>query len=1165
MQTHWIKQHILVVIAALQFITPSFSYANKGTMITNFINGGKNALSFSGATYGKGAATKLVLSAIDDAGRVTGSLGFERASSQALYSLRPSNLSYEIKKATQNMLSKAELESAEAAERAWRAHARRSKATQAEKDAFIAEHKRNSSFRATMVNTVKRFPMEAFSFYLIIGAFQAMNLTFNYAENPLAMQQHNQAQADPVGQVGFFSFMMAAGASGYALQRMTTKKALMPYIPYMSMSIGMIASNIVHEIGHFPGLVKCLASLKIAKAACDEAYKHWTTQYNVVEKLHEWAPGLMSLVASTFIAGYLQTKGVPWVALQLGKSQILKAVALNVAISITPVGGFGRVTQVSFKFAGHLVKLAAFVGIDLYFTAPLFNVLYKNVRDGRHFDRLESQWVAHFLEQPFEAWSKTKGIRGQKTCKARNGKVLHSTFHENKDCVPELISLLEQTRKHFIKWNEFNLEKSLMAHQNWLSHVTNITLQYGQSQQFYANFVNSVYQNLYRNKYGFPQILARQLPLNGINPTNLGEHLQGKHVDDIGAVELQQLETIKAVLQASNWTQKVASYASNGFKKEPVNLYFLKESNPGVIANPEKIIESIFFEEIVRDLNLANKPLEEQLETDMVAIGKALDRMNLALTYWRYFSKPFVSLLKGLRVALGNPAPIWTPGLGYAILWGQHADRSAAIKATPFKVFNGPNSQAIYTPTFAENMMLQMVQGPSADENLIGGWFRNFGYPVSFKPPRIALDESVDLDIPHAAHAKVDGGARSTKIFFIPVTTTRDGVDKNFKNVFEYLIQGNISREIISGVSSNPALNTEASVKNNFASWWEKKVFPQYLGTWKRFETKYIPIMQDLLYSLTGEGAAWYDVLGLINSEGDRAFNAGTVSNRVGTALQQEVKLYLLLLGQMTKDLFRAQYNSAVPKMLLATKAGNPQSVPRFASVGETSVDPIYDMKQAFFENCQASKLHTHSHCFERAENFRLIYNTGLFRILGETNFLDFSTYARKVSPDVGAEITSAPMLRNLAFQENIMRVMGELLAMSKQVKIDGDKIVSSVKNKTINDKIMELNQILDHVLRFFIGTPEVASNPEVAGPPAPENSPLFQLNQYQVEVFKLTIASIKDAVANYGNYLQAVNAVSYKENHDEDGRNVEQDKCKLAVQQQGLRSPMKGVNSDCK
>ena len=74
--------------------------------------------------------------------------------------------------------------------------------------------------KTVMAQKLLRFPVETTGFFAALGATMTYELIFNYAQNPVAYEQLIQSQLDPVGQLGFYFFMVGNGIAAEPLMNM---------------------------------------------------------------------------------------------------------------------------------------------------------------------------------------------------------------------------------------------------------------------------------------------------------------------------------------------------------------------------------------------------------------------------------------------------------------------------------------------------------------------------------------------------------------------------------------------------------------------------------------------------------------------------------------------------------------------------------------------------------------------------------------------------------------------------------------------------------------------------------------------------------------------------------------------------------------------------------
>ncbi|GIL18197.1 MAG: hypothetical protein BroJett040_19480 [Oligoflexia bacterium] len=336
------------------------------------------------------------------------------------------------------------------------------------------------------ITQMKHFPIEAFSFFVALGALAAKDVIFNYSDNPAVVDQFLVSQKDPIGQVAFAAFMMANGYTAQPLMAVVESPRLRGFIPYLGMSVGMFASNIVHEIAHIASMKKCASDLqstdknaeKKSDQTCDEAFSVFSKEY-FSEKGHEFAPSLVSMLLSTYAAGKTD---------QLIRAGIIKAgqesaavrlrlVAVEMAFTFMPGGAFVR----GARWVGKLAQIGGFVYLDTLFHDPIVYAWKNAIQIGPELDSLRAEIL-------------------------------------NKSATPaEKEKHLTEFSKKMKDWRETNMTSVLRAHSNWSYFLTKISAQYSVAKTFYSDFISDIRVKLFENRSG-TSILDRQFPLFGIKP-----------------------------------------------------------------------------------------------------------------------------------------------------------------------------------------------------------------------------------------------------------------------------------------------------------------------------------------------------------------------------------------------------------------------------------------------------------------------------------------------------------------------------------------------------------------------------------------------------------------------------------------------------------------------
>lgn len=733
------------------------------------------------------------------------------------------------------------------------------------------------------------FPKESAGFYMALGAVMTFELMFNEAHNPMARQQLDQSQTDPLGQFAFYMFMVANGVAteplAAAMQNGKLHPKLGKFIPFFGMGVGSVASNIVHELGHSPNLWKCAKSLITGTgldASCDAAAKSWHDRGGASGIANEWAPGLLSLVGSVIISGYAQGKmgaaaqvirrytlnkiGFE-VSMKIGSAftlqQIVKVAGMEFAAFMIPGVGIARVVLKSLLFIGNLVL---FTYVEELIRRPIA-FMYKNAVDqGPAFLKLEQKMIADLRRLKKSNWepdAKLKPLTDDS-----------EDFDKN----------LNEFKKLMAAWRQTNMANVLEAHMNWEQKITALTVTYRGAYNFYKDYVGLVREKTmgeYKDWYAdgrATSILDRAFPLNGVRADGVKDpvlYMTGP--DD---VEEAQMDTIKKIITEEYATGKLFE------KYAPI-------INSGVLNSQLTKEEKTILHEMLVGLLTRNK----------VTVGNTIEqiicqiflRMNGTQKICKYptltNSSTLGMHLKVIYQALGEPKPVWTRGSGYVQAFNMIDDHRRlsenAVAMSAFPVDWRPFS----SPAFYESMLASMVFGPEAvNDKLVKD---DQGYQALFIPPRI------DNNYYPMARLKPATSNVLPRLWDVPVILERDQQsiwpDKNdpkkmYTNTYEYLQKVGIRQNVL---NQDP---------QSFENWWTKLVEPKFVDAWTDFEEKYQKIINDQISTV------W--------RTRDSIWNPSTVASGVAESMKQEYNLYLMVLGEILRDKIKANYGQIPPEML---------------------------------------------------------------------------------------------------------------------------------------------------------------------------------------------------------------------------------------------------------
>lgn len=368
---------------------------------------------------------------------------------------------------------------------------------------------------ALAAHEAMQFPAQSFGFFLAIGATVAEQVIFNYSQDPVGFEHFINGQLDPVGQFSFYTFMLANGASSQAMMSMLEKgkvnRRLAPFVPYLGMSLGMIASNITSEALHSDNFKACamdIATLKGFHAdACDKAAKAWNEGGGMTGLANQWAPGLISLVATTIATSAIQSGAM------MATSQIIKIAGIELATFFVP----GGIWVKSIRAVGFVAQLTLFTKVNNVID-PFFTKLYQNFSQSGDFNTLESSLVQNLSGVSAANW---------KSARLNNDLTQFATAMKT--------------------WRAMNLIDVSMAQSSWVENLNNFAGLYNSSKSFYTDVISEVVN---QKKYPtYSSALSRNFPLNGITPKGLSQDRMDALMNQPDDILQMQLATVKDVSQ----------------------------------------------------------------------------------------------------------------------------------------------------------------------------------------------------------------------------------------------------------------------------------------------------------------------------------------------------------------------------------------------------------------------------------------------------------------------------------------------------------------------------------------------------------------------------------------------------------------------------------------
>lgn len=542
----------------------------------------------------------------------------------------------------------------------------------------------------TLTSTGKRFPYESALFFMAIGSVVAFQLFTDYASNPVRMKQHVDHSLSPLGMFSFFSFMYANGMTTNTLSVWLKNPKFHAFIPYLGMSVGYFVQSTIASFAADPNVQQCAAGMLGVKkngeakadeeTSCEKAFN----SYVIKRKFAEMAPGLVSMMASTLIAGLIQ-KGVT--------SAVLKLTGVDIALWFVP-GGVG-IQTVRFVLMS-AVQMALFYYLDAGWLNRKITFAWKNVFDGISLDRLGDRVAGYMVRKKANGWKNELTAQSCTTKKRDHG------------CTEDFASAVKEFQQTMSEWRMMNLIDVYEAHQGWQEQLAGLNGLYNVTFNFYQDFVDEARNSKF--KIQNPQRLEFADHLAGVTAKNLSSSAANMFYLKPQFTQNMQKATAEEVGR-----NLLASLSSEDMKQRlllPYELDFLMKLGKA----------------------LAEGSIEQK--------GAAITEMNRklfpsAMTTTLSLGPDLREILTSVRSSLGAPTPYAEPGRGFVMAFEKYSESAPLLENVKTPTIAG----LFKTPHTTEYLVSQMICGPDATRNQ-AVIKTTAGYPSVFVPPRItnALD-----------------------------------------------------------------------------------------------------------------------------------------------------------------------------------------------------------------------------------------------------------------------------------------------------------------------------------------------------------------------------------------------------------------------------------------
>ncbi|MFN7904122.1 MAG: hypothetical protein ACK5P5_02970 [Pseudobdellovibrionaceae bacterium] len=854
-------------------------------------------------------------------------------------------------------------------------------------------HRRYERAKATM----REFPQEAFMFFWGMGAVTYFQMLWTAHKDPMVWEHFLEHQFSSVGAIGFWFFMYANRESAAMLNaaiygrnyrnmvrqyraqgldnpenramqtmQMTGQVGRGPmffsrFIPYLSMTAGFTAQNIVSTLIGDPDFQKCaMNSIRDTTAAaarwtarqagvtvadtttperrdgfipeprtpapatvapgqdpCEKSY-NWLV---VRKKIYEAAPGLISMLGSTVISGLAeqpiyrmigrnygratnavaQMSRAATVRLLMGSTDRTAKIVLSGAVSlvINTAKRGNNLVLASAQTVSKLSNIILFTGIDIGGLNSFVTRRFRNGFEASHLGRRSSKMYEAIRHAKFSSW--------------------------NPDSVKNLKLEVDKFAQASSEWRESQALDTMIAHSNWMTPMTEVMNRYNASKQFYQSMIEELTRYKRQTTPGQSK-LDRDLGIYGMKPTLISGEMSAESpinpfaMEDIKEYYELSFPSIKNAYNVFN--QALSAYSARQLTQNQSPGYQFIKSHADKL---KPIIDRVTCDEMsscqipaVVDL----RPIDQFVDQvsrlyyrefhyrDLAIYGYQVDFIETIKSAYSFLSLDQFDTEKPQNERnYVRPIPQLNKGYWYV--------RAVNDYNPMFKSFaehtDLPNSVSGFRTRYkTDYFLLNMLCGPNIDkrQRLISIWE---GFSPQFTPPSLVQNKPEICDL-HLRQGLI-ASQNSPRTDYHPLQ--RQNNDENYMALLEYLKE-NIETKYLNLSDSSqrnhgqPAQQTNMISIANFNEFWEQKVFKQIEDILKFWVVKYDDVSAELLKSVNSNPQNWVNNIAIRQG----GFIPGPFSTRIKEAASQELRLYVMLLGEVQKDLTLNQTPAAQPALI---------------------------------------------------------------------------------------------------------------------------------------------------------------------------------------------------------------------------------------------------------
>lgn len=483
-------------------------------------------------------------------------------------------------------------------------------------------------------HSYRNLPTESAVFFIAMGAVVAGQLIADYSQNPVAMQQHLNHSLSPVGVMSFWAFMYSQGVTSNVLSMYLKNPKFHHFIPYLGMTVGSFVSSYISMIAANPNVRACAASMMgkqvtaemkeagVSQDPCETAYDQLVSK----KTLWELAPGIVSMLASSALAGVLQS---------VATKTVLRLTGVDISMWLIP--GSVQIKGIRLLLVKGL-QITFFVALD---TLIIRHVIYawKNIFDASFINEVSDTLMTQIVDQKKKGW--------------------------NGDHKATMAALKDLKQKNS-DWRMTNMTQVYEAHQAWSDSLMQLTGLYNTTYSVYGAFVNALVDfragDVSAGTTGTTseKLLNRTYPFYGIKGAGLREGHEDLYHTYPQMMQNAQQEKISAVVSQIDANFQSGEYTQGYLSKSEVEK--IRQIRNKLASNDTNVIVA------------GLKDLQEQLQIALAGNG---------------YSKSYILALSEIRQGIGLARPLMEPGRGFLATFEDAPSNAALFKGIKFPKHSG--------------------------------------------------------------------------------------------------------------------------------------------------------------------------------------------------------------------------------------------------------------------------------------------------------------------------------------------------------------------------------------------------------------------------------------------------------------------------------------------